>query len=380
MRYGSLGAFVYRIRPARFDNKQPGSETDGTADFLVGALRSSNDSGNRWAFHGSIRARISESTASYEKGAAYFRAINEDPSDYGLGILRDVVAVEAQGIIPSGNVLGRVWGYNSIARVDAGGDGYAVGHESAVYNSGTNQTEYGTNTTKIGYHAVAGSSVNATAAFVGASRDTAKWNNVFVAKTDSIASGGYVLLASPAGDRTGILASVSKVGAAVFSAVETASVTKSGVTVPMPYKPVIAPLLPSGPTQVFTNLVSTVQVRNVAWYAAAKVDLRGMTIAQFNVRVATAGTGNIALVFSLDTINWGTTKFADGSAATTGDAAPASPSNVYAVSLATIGSKSIDVPIPSEFRVADAIVTFATFGGNGTDDPAIGLMTVCAAS
>lgn len=124
------------------------------------------DSASEFGQSTQVVINSTSSTVSYEKGAAFFVAQTNDPSDYGAGVTRDAVGLDARGYIGSSNATGRAWGGYSEAKIISGGtgDGILVGHEVLIRNEGTEQASIDTTTSKYGLQIVDGGSVSPTAA------------------------------------------------------------------------------------------------------------------------------------------------------------------------------------------------------------------------
>ena len=97
----------------------------------------------------------SHSTASYEKCGQMIQGIQQDPSDYGNSITRDLVAASRVGEI-SGTQTGRVWGGYDECGVLSGSDGLALARETGGNNNGSEQPDLDTPTTKVLESMVAG--------------------------------------------------------------------------------------------------------------------------------------------------------------------------------------------------------------------------------
>lgn len=155
--------------------------------------------GNEFGLFVSARAAPSRGHSPYEKAAFISSVIQGDPSDYGRAILRDLVGYESQGVIPPGNLTGRIWGFNSGVGPLAGADGYAVGGEFGVQSySGRDAGPLGTPTSKIGVHAVAYGDSRSTVAFLISGNGTT-WEDGFVAQAGALAPGSHAVSVRPTG-------------------------------------------------------------------------------------------------------------------------------------------------------------------------------------
>lgn len=100
---------------------------------------------------------VSGSVTSYEKAGLIIEAKTNDPSTGGIS--RDMVGIDSRGIIASTNPSGRVWGINTQAIIESGGDGLAVAGEFGVVNAGSDQPLINTTTTKEVLRVISGGNI-----------------------------------------------------------------------------------------------------------------------------------------------------------------------------------------------------------------------------
>ena len=265
--------------------------TDGQALGASGLTlaRLLSGTSDEHGLHVSLRLAPTTGGTGYEKTAVYGRLIQNDPSSYdasgNLVTIRDAVVVEAQASIPAGNMTGRVWGINTSAGPDAGGDGYAVGAEIGVQSSsGRDAGRLGTATSKIGVHVVAYGNSTATAAVVFSGNGTTFQDGV-VAQTNAVASGGRALSVRPAGStRASDIAYIGMDGSAAFT-----SLTVGGVAVGAGGTSAAAPVVPvttvaaSGAAQTLTAATRGACAFDVTLTANCVLSLAGGSTGQLQV-------------------------------------------------------------------------------------------------
>ncbi len=145
------------------------------------------------------RAAPTAGSVQYEKSGVIVSLIQNDPSTYATGALKDLVAFEGQGLIEAGNLTGRIWGINTGVGPGAGADGYAVGGEFGVQSySGSPAGALGTATSKIGVHVVAYGNSSSTAALVTSGNGTT-WQDGIVVQQEAIDPGAHALSVRPNG-------------------------------------------------------------------------------------------------------------------------------------------------------------------------------------
>lgn len=132
-------------------------------------------------------------------------------------------------------------------------------------------------------------------------------------------------------------------------------------------------IYPNHSPLTFTALAATVALKPQAGQAYVRVpSLVNATQLTFQVKISTqaAVSSYIAPIYSKD--NGATWKFFDGTTATGGAAAPGTPANVFAISLNQTANVWYDATITliSDAQAAGVYLSFATFGGNGSDAPA----------
>ena len=182
-------------------------------------------------------------TSSYEKAGIYVRINQADPSDNANGYLKDGVGIESQAQCVSGNMVCRVWAFDSITTVNTGTDGYASGMELTLTNNGSDQPSIGTSTSKNGIHIV--SNVGATNRGTSAVQIDGKWHHGISCPSGSVDLDCFFVT-----NGTNTLAQVTGTGAASFA---TLSVSNGTNTVG-----------PSTPT--FVNLCNSTS--GVGYYAS----------------------------------------------------------------------------------------------------------------
>lgn len=129
----------------------------------------------------------SGASGDYEKAGLLIQTLTADPSG---ATSRDMVGLDTRCTIWSTITTGRCWGGISIATITTGGDGYALAHEFAVDNSGSNQVNVDQTTSKYGLHIVAGQTPGASTPSTAAifiNSNYGSWNNGIVAKQGAFA-------------------------------------------------------------------------------------------------------------------------------------------------------------------------------------------------
>ena len=176
------------------------------------------------------RAAPTSGSTPYEKSGVIVSLIQNDPSTYANGALKDLVAFEGQGLIEAGNLTGRIWGINTGVGPGIGADGYAVGGEFGVQSySGSPAGPLGTATSKIGVHVVAYGNSSSTAALVASGNGTT-WQDGLVVQQGAIDVGAHALSVRPTGtSRSADVAWVARDGSAGLT--REAAITSGGIGV-----------------------------------------------------------------------------------------------------------------------------------------------------
>ncbi|GJD51049.1 hypothetical protein OPKNFCMD_3800 [Methylobacterium crusticola] len=139
---------------------------------------------NDWGVYSGLYVKKTAGQRSYEKAAGYFSATTEDPSSYvisgqTINVNRDAVGLQANGNAAIGNLHARVWGASTQAFIPQGANGLATGLEvNLTNNSGIDQPNIATPTSKTGLTSVLFGKTHGTSAFFAiAGAADAQWHN-----------------------------------------------------------------------------------------------------------------------------------------------------------------------------------------------------------
>lgn len=158
------------------------------------------------------------------------------------------------------------------------------------------------------------------------------------------------------------------------------SINRFGVEPTIIYRPwhVLVMLQQPATAATFTNLAATISNRqaNADVYFQTP-PLQGVTQIMFVAKIktpATVATSYMAPTYSVANDGTGM-KFFDGSDSTGGAAAPGTPANVYGIQLNQAAGwyHTAPMPIPAVLnsQTVYPVFAYATFGGDGVDDPVV---------
>lgn len=210
--------------------------------------------GNETGLFLSTFVGATSSPASYEKNGLYVRVIQSDPSTTTIN--RDAVAGEFQAYIQNGNTSGRIWAINPIATVNSGADGYCIGAEIAVENSGPAQPLVDQVNSKFGINLISGGVNNTTAAVI-INNGTSLWQTGLFIKDTAIADKALRVATAVSGQWSDV-ASIDRAGNAIFKSLSVgltplAGVALSGSYADLSNKPVIPNLYNLPITTTYTS-------------------------------------------------------------------------------------------------------------------------------